>query len=152
MITYHERADLFTFPSGARAHGCNTRGAAGGLAGEVFSRLPEMHYVYKHACANGIEAGDMIAFQEDSGTWWYNLMSQVEAGPDAKVEYIVESLTKAVAHAETHGVATLTIPAIGAGIGGLKFADVRAALYEEFMDSTFHIQCVTRGRFSEYEF
>ena len=151
MITYHERADVFTFPSGARGHGVNCRGVGGGLAATVFQKLPEMASIYRYACKDGLEPGDMVPYEADDGTYWYNLATQREPGPDAKVEWIVESLNKAVDHATAKGVATLTIPCIGAGIGGLNWGDVRAALYEEFMDSTFHIQVVTRGRFSEYE-
>lgn len=150
MLTYHERQDFFTFPAGSRAHGCNTRGVAGGLAGDVFAKMPEMDFAYKAACKEGVEAGGFLPFQADDGTWWYNLFTQVEPGADAKVDYIVDSLKGAIEHASSKGVATMTIPCIGAGIGGLNWGLVRAAFYEEFVDGPFHLQVVTRGRFSDY--
>lgn len=151
MLTYHERTDFFTFPAGARAHGVNTRGVGGGLAADVFALLPEMETVYKFACNAGtLEPGDSLPYKADDGTWWYNVASQRDPGPDATVEWIISGLQKAVDHAQEQGVATMTIPCIGAGIGGLLWGDVRAALYDTFTDGLFHLQVVTRGRFSDY--
>ena len=35
-------ADIFEVEAEALSHGCNIRGVAGGLAGKVFDRYPEM--------------------------------------------------------------------------------------------------------------
>ena len=144
MITYHTRSDIFTFPAGARAHGCNTRGAAGGLAGEVFRRFPEMAHVYRFACEAGTYgAGDCLPFDSGDG-WWYNLATQVNPGADARVGLIIESMSKAVAHASEHNVATINVPLIGCGIGGLEWSVVRQALEDNFGGYGIHLQVVTQ--------
>ena len=144
MITYHTKSDLFTFPAGGRAHGCNTKGVAGGLAGVVFSRYPEMASVYRFICnQETYGAGDVFPFQTEDG-WWYNLASQVNPGADARVDLIVESLGKAIEHGLQHNVATINVPLIGCGIGGLEWVDVRSALEQNFGSGRMHLQVVTQ--------
>ena len=77
-VTYTEETSLFEFPADGFAHGCNTKGVIGGLANDVFQKLPDMKEVYKMACLQGtFEGGDI--FPCDFETFWvYNLFSQVE--------------------------------------------------------------------------
>lgn len=65
---------------------------------------------------------------DDSWRYVYNLATQAKPGRDARLDAIEESLTGALAHAARHDVASIGLPRIGCGIGGLDWDDVNYVL------------------------
>ena len=114
----------------AIGHGCNCDGVMGGLAAHVESRWPALAADYRTACRAGtFTLGGVLPWlDEESGVWIYNLATQQHPGADARLDSIDASVRAALAHAREHAVGALYLPRIGAGIGGLKWEDVRATL------------------------
>jgi O-acetyl-ADP-ribose deacetylase (regulator of RNase III) len=152
MISFHEQTDLFKFPADGFCHGVNCRGVAGGLAGEVFRRFPEMFEVYQTVCwSNGLRGGNVLPFRyEIDGRRFvvYNLASQVEPGANADLGLLESACRLMLAHAQANGVGSVNCPQIGAGIGGLGWSDVRDVLVRVFEPvEDFCLQVVTRSTF-----
>jgi O-acetyl-ADP-ribose deacetylase (regulator of RNase III) len=114
----------------AFGHGCNCEGVMGGLAAHVESRWPALADDYRAACRAGtFTLGGVLPWlDEATGVWIYNLATQQHPGADARLDSIASSVRAAVDHARANDVATIYLPRIGAGIGGLRWADVRAGL------------------------
>lgn len=144
MITYHEDADIFALPAGGFCHGINIRGVAGGLAGAVFMRFPEMRDLYQSMCyQNHLSGGDILPVFYDYGDrkfWVYNLVTQIEPGANASLTHIRASMMNMRSHAEENGVESINCPQIGSGIGGLKWENVVKVLHEVFDDSPVNLQ------------
>ena len=58
----------------------------------------------------------------------YNLGTQATWRTRAKIEYIKKALIQMLELANHDNVTAITLPAIGAGLGGLKWDDVKAVL------------------------
>lgn len=123
--------DLFALDLPALGHGCNCRGSmAGGIAEEFRRRWPDMYEEYRRLCRTGeFRLGEFFRWDGDGFTV-YNLATQQRGGADARLDAVATSVQAALADAANLGVAALGVPRLGAGIGGLDWADVRAALHE----------------------
>lgn len=111
----------------AVAHGCNCRGFMGaGIAYLFAKRYPEMDAVYSALChADQLTPGEFLRWNDGYfDTFIYNLMTQLNPGADARLSYIEEAFARMLRDAAFEGVRTIGIPRIGAGIGGLDWADV----------------------------
>jgi O-acetyl-ADP-ribose deacetylase (regulator of RNase III) len=147
-VTYHEETDLFVLPADGFCHGCNTKGVIGGLASDVFSRLPDMKTVYKMACLQGtFEGGDI--FPCDFETFWvYNLFTQEEPGANAELGFVRGALISMRDHMKANGVRLMNMPQVGCGIGGLVWGDVKLVVEDVFGgDDAVILQVVTRTTF-----
>lgn len=134
-IIEHRTGDLFSATDvGGILQGCNTQGAMGkGIALRFKQYYPEMYKEYRILCANRKFLLGMIFPWQDpkTGMWVYNLATQEWTGACAKVEYIRESLSKAIKHAEEHNLKSLAMPLVGCGLGGLSWdKDVHPVVQE----------------------
>ena len=142
MLVY-KTGDLFdpSFNFDAIAHGCNRKGAmGGGIAREMRERYPEMERLYKLVCGDPnyrdteFRLGGFYRYDIPGGPPGplaiYNLATQDVPGPDARLNAIRVCFANMVADAEKRGFFHIGIPRIGAGIGGLNWADVEDAINE----------------------
>lgn len=121
----------------AIAHGCNCQGIMGaGVAGIVSARWPEMYTEYRRLCQAGLlRPGDVYPYVTPDGIIVFNLMTQDFPGKDAKLSWIMASVNSMLYTAWRSGlIKQIRIPAIGAGIGGLKFEDVKKTLEKVITD------------------
>lgn len=128
----------------AIAHGCNRQGMMGaGIARAFRATYPEMYREYRALCqADRFPLGSFFAW--DTGEQViYNLATQNRGGPDASIGAIRAAVGRALADCETRGIAQLGVPRIGAGIGGLAWDEVRAALEELASESPVELVVVT---------
>jgi O-acetyl-ADP-ribose deacetylase (regulator of RNase III) len=145
-MTYTETTgDLFELGLPAIGHGCNTAGSmAGGIARDVRRRWPECYREYAKRCRAGrFPLGGFHAWEGD-GIVVYNLATQVRPGRDARLAAIREAVTAALDDAHGRGIDRLGLPRIGAGIGGLEWADVRRILLEVAEHSPVELVVVER--------
>ena len=114
----------------ALAHGVNCVGRMGaGIATEFRRRWPKMFAEYAQACRAGeLRPGSIFAYQISADRWVYNLATQHAPGRDARLDAVADSLRAALAHARAHQVASIALPRIGAGIGGLDWRAVAATI------------------------
>lgn len=122
--------NLFEAPElDAIGHGCNCAGAMGkGIAVEFKKRFPAMYREYKQRCADGAFGLGDVFFWEDGDTRVFNLGTQKTWRSGAVMSAIESSVERMLAIAEERGVGRIGLPRIGAGLGGLKWSEVRHAI------------------------
>ena len=132
MVYYIQEGDIFNIPQVRNyAHGCNCVGAMGkGIALQFKAKFPEMYEQYKALCKdNKYKVGDVFQYQYGDG-YIYNLGTQKTWWEKAELEYIEKSLHKMLEMAENEGVKEIAMPAIGAGLGGRSWDDIRPLINE----------------------
>lgn len=130
MIT-ERQGNLFTSQAHAFGHGVNTHGFMGaGIALQFKMMYPQMYRAYKDRCENKrLNPGGVYVWPTDSQpAFIYNIASQDMPGPHARLEWLLEGLTTTFDHAVAHNLASIAIPQIGCGIGGLDFEEIRPDL------------------------
>lgn len=126
--------DLFGAAADYIAHGCNTKGVMGaGVAKVVRDKYPDFHRAYQELCRSTDPALLAGTAQVDHRYGVINLFTQVAPGPDARLDLIKRSLWDA--HMQLPPEATMAIPRIGAGIGGLAWSDVAQVVRKFAQDS-----------------
>lgn len=117
-----ETGDLFAHPSEALAHGVNCRGVAGaGVAAAMKQRHPSAIYQYEVIARRGDlqPGGAMICPGGLGERTIIHCASQNQPGPDATESWLRSSLTQGLDLARKQGIASVALPLIGGGIGGL---------------------------------
>lgn len=126
-----EHGDLFAHPAEALAHGVNCRGYVGGLASAMADRYASAMLKYSQAAYRGdLRPGQALLTSDRSGRVIIHCASQREPGPDATEQWLRESLTAGLEQADEHGIASVAVPLIGGGIGGLDPAVAEQAIRE----------------------
>ena len=140
------KADLFTAPGKMFAHGCNAYGImGGGIAKYVRDTFPDVYTVYRETYIETgvLSPGSIIpAYMNEydgDDRIMLNLITQIQPGPDARVELLQESLQRAVDYCAKIGEQHLSIPAIGCGIGGLDLLDLEQVLYNLDTEVMVHV-------------
>lgn len=85
---------------------------------------------YQRECSSGrLVLGDVMPWRDPTtGQVVYNLATQDRPGRHASLAAVESALAATIEHAERHGVTRIALPRLGAGIGGLKWADVEAVI------------------------
>jgi O-acetyl-ADP-ribose deacetylase (regulator of RNase III) len=133
--------DLFAnrFQARALAHGCNCRGSMGaGIATGFRDRYPAMYAEYRRKCKadpREFNLGDAWLWKADQQPWVFNLGTQ-EGVWRARASYqaIEAALRSMRRQADREGLASIAVPRIGAGYGGLSWRKVRGIIEESFKD------------------
>lgn len=114
--------DLIAAPEPVIGHGCNLSGVMGaGIARQIRSTYPGAYTSYRSHFANGrlggfdIYMGDRVVV---------NLYTQPRPGRCADLDAIHQSVLGAIEALGHFGHRRLALPRIGAGLGGLHWADV----------------------------
>jgi O-acetyl-ADP-ribose deacetylase (regulator of RNase III) len=133
--------DLFanTHHAQALAHGVNCRGSMGaGIAMGFRERYPAMFAEYRHRCKaepRQLNPGDVFPWKADDQLWVFNLATQEDYWRSRATYEAVERALRAMkALANTEGIASIAMPRIGAGYGGLSWKKVRALIESIFAD------------------
>lgn len=130
MIIFIEKGDIFAIDNvSSYAHGCNCAGAMGkGIAVQFKNKFPEMYVKYKEMCKNGqYRPGDVFDYDYGCGHV-YNLATQVSWRTKAEMDFIRAAVARMFDLAVADNVHAIALPAIGAGLGGLNWDDVKAVL------------------------
>lgn len=130
MPVAFEAGDLFATPDVvAFAHGCNCAGAMGkGIAVAFKKRWPAMYDEYRRRCkANEFELGDVFAWVDGKYTV-FNLGTQRTWRTKAELGAIKKALGEMIRIAEEKQIEQIALPRIGAGLGGVEWADVKQAI------------------------
>lgn len=131
MALSHRSGDLFAFRDlDALGHGCNCAGMMGaGIAWAFAQRFPGMEDAYRRRCRDGrFRLGGFFAWDPDAPPVVYNLATQPQPGRCADLGAIRVAVQAMLADAQQRGLARVGMPRIGAGIGGLAWAEVEAAI------------------------
>jgi len=132
--------DLFVnrFHAEGLAHGCNCAGSMNaGVAVGFRERYPAMFEEYRRRCrARPAEfgLGDVFFWREDGKPAVFNLGTQARLGFGATYAAVEAALRATRARADAEGVASVAMPRVAAGYGGLSWKKVRALVEAVFAD------------------
>jgi O-acetyl-ADP-ribose deacetylase (regulator of RNase III) len=123
----------------AFAQGCNCQGSMGaGIAKSFRDRYPEMSEQYRRRCKadpREFNLGDAWLWKDAGRPWVFNLGTQ-EGYWRARATYeAVEAALKSMREqADREGIASIAVPRVGAGYGGLSWKKVRAVVEKVFAE------------------
>lgn len=111
-----------------------------GIAVQFRKRYPAMFAEYRQRCKavpRRFNPGDVFLWRDDGPPMVFNLATQdgFRRG-DADIEAVERSLAEMRRIADHDGILSIGMPRIGAGLGGLEWADVRAVIDRVFGDWT----------------
>lgn len=132
MVTYIENGDIFKVNNLRNyAHGCNCVGAMGkGIALQFKKMFPHMYREYKKLCDSGdYKLGDIFVYEYGNG-YIFNLATQSTWKTKADLEAIKSSFVKMLEFAKNESIKNITLPKIGAGLGGLNWDKVKQVIEE----------------------
>jgi len=130
MVFYIQEGDIFNIPQIRNyAHGCNCAGAMGkGIALQFRKKYPQMYKQYKTLCREGrFGIGEIFIYQYDDGVI-FNLGTQRTWKEKVQLKHIEQSLYKMLAYAQDRSIREIAMPAIGAGLGGGSWVDIKRAI------------------------
>jgi O-acetyl-ADP-ribose deacetylase (regulator of RNase III) len=141
MPVHFVSGDLFDNAHDAQAfaYGCNCHGSMGaGIAKTLRTRYPEMYEEYRKRCKaepRQFNLGECWLWKADKQPWVFNLGTQ-EGYWRARASYeaIETALRSMRTQADSESIATIAIPRIGVGYGGLSWKKVRTIVEAVFHD------------------
>lgn len=135
MITF-TKGDLFESHSEALVNPVNCVGVMGkGLALQFKQRFPENFRLYDAACVfREVKVGKMFVTQPTDPSlprWVINFPTKKHWSNPSKLEWIEDGLKDLRRFLIEQKVQSVAIPALGAGLGGLDWKDVRKLIERE---------------------
>lgn len=128
MIEY-TRGNLFDNPSQVLVNATNTLGWMGkGLALQFRQRFPVMFQDYRQACFTGsLRIGSIHAWKNPNPQpeWIVNFPTKDHWKDPSKLEYITSGLVDLVKWMKAEQITSISIPALGCGLGKLPWLLVR---------------------------
>ena len=122
----------------AFAHGCNCAGSMGaGIAVGFKERYPAMFEEFRRRCKARppeFTLGDVFLWREEGRPAVFNLGTQPRPGRGATYPVVEAALKALRAAADGAGIATIAMPRIAAGYGGLSWKKVRALIEAAFAE------------------
>ena len=124
------KGDIFASTCEAIVCPCNTVGVMGaGLAFQFKKHYPAMYTEYNRKCRAGeLAIGQVHCWKAPDGPLIINFPTKLHYRNPSKIEYIEQGLMALAAAIKEHGIKSIAIPALGCGLGGLKFGTVLAIL------------------------
>lgn len=122
------KGDITSVTNGLVIHGTNCSGAFGsGVAGAIRVKWPIVYEVFKDYPPGKHLLGEFVPVKINDDLHVANCYTQLFFGSDGKryasPEAIKKSLTSAYSYAKKHGIKSISLPKIGAGLGGLSWED-----------------------------
>jgi O-acetyl-ADP-ribose deacetylase (regulator of RNase III) len=135
MIEFRDDGDLFACGADMIVNPVNCDGVlGGGLALAFKMRFPAIIEPYVAACKlRKLRPGDVQVIV-DNAIYVVNFPTKDELRQPSKIEYVRDGLTALRREAESLEVKCLGIPALGCGLGGLQFDQVKPLIEEAFKD------------------
>lgn len=138
MIEEVSGGDLFASGSEALVNPVNTEGVMGkGLALEFKTRFPEVFRVYRKDCILGlVRIGKVHAVRREGNPLWVlNFPTKDKWRDPSLLSYVEEGLSDLSRFLSEERVASVSLPALGCGLGGLPWSRVREAIFRALADS-----------------
>ena len=132
------RGDLFESEAQTLVNAVNTVGVMGGGIALAFKRrFPDMFADYARRCAAGeVKIGEPYLFTGESSSdkWVLNFPTIGDDWAPTRMNDIRDGLAHLRRHYREWGIASLAMPALGCGVGGLDWKDVEPVLQEGLSD------------------
>lgn len=123
--------DIFSSRCQTLVNPVNCVGAMGaGLAAEFRRRYPAMFEDYRERCGRGeMRIGEPYLWRGGE-RWVLNFPTKRHWREKSETAFIAAGLTRLKEAAEGWGVVSLAVPALGCGLGGLEWEEMRGVLLE----------------------
>jgi len=124
----------------------NIIGVAGaGLALAFKKRFPGNHQAYVQACIVGKLKPGVVFCHFEQEKWIMNFPTKVHWKNPSRIGYITEGLPNLIIQLERRNIKSVAIPAIGCGLGGLKWSAVKPAIENAFKSSDIEVHLYPPG-------
>jgi O-acetyl-ADP-ribose deacetylase (regulator of RNase III) len=138
MIEF-KKGDIFTEDVEALVNAVNCVGIMGrGIALQFKKTWPENFNAYAAACRrHEIQPGHMFVFETGrlrNPHYIINFPTKRHWREKSRIEDIKSGLIALVAEIQKRGIRSIAIPALGAGLGGLSWVEVRARIERAMMN------------------
>lgn len=138
MIRY-ATGDLLDANAEALVNAVNTVGVMGkGIALQFNEAFPENFLAYEEACRRGaVEIGRMFVTETgrlDGPRWIVNFPTKRDWRHPSKMEYVNLGLADLVRVIRERGIKSIALPALGCGLGGLDWIEVKQAIEAALSD------------------
>ena len=131
--------DILAATADAIVNPVNTDGVMGkGLALQFKKAFPKNFATYAHACEAGeLVLGKVHVFERTEGAprFIINFPTKKHWRHPSKLEYVRDGLVDLVLQVKQRGIASIGIPPLGCGLGGLAWCDVQPLIIEAFAKS-----------------
>jgi O-acetyl-ADP-ribose deacetylase (regulator of RNase III) len=123
--------DLFESEMQTLVNATNTEGVMGGGIALAFrERFPDMYRNYRRTCLEGLHTVDEphLWNLDQDGPWILNLATKDLVRNDSTIPNIQAGLRWVVRHYEEEGITSIAFPALGCGLGGLSWKEVKPVM------------------------
>ena len=107
-----------------------------GIALQFRKAFPENFKIYEAACKCGeVKPGDMLVFETHQLTnprYIFNFPTKRHWRDKSRMDDIESGLQGLVFKIKQHGIRSVAIPALGCGLGGLEWSEVRPRIEKAF--------------------
>lgn len=130
------KGDMFAKPVDARVNTVNCKGVMGaGVALAFKNRYPEMFKEYKQKCQDGtIRPGALHVWKNLMGDWVINFPTKRDWKEKSRYEDVSAGLEALRSYLQEQKPASLALPALGCGHGGLDWNKVSSMIKEKLGD------------------
>lgn len=136
-ITFKKGGSLFDEAVEAIVNPVNTVGVMGkGLALQFKKRFPDNYNLYRASCKNDeVHTGQMfITHTGSSPRMIVNFPTKEHWRGKSKMSYIVDGLDDLAKVIVDENIASIALPPIGCGYGGLQWAEVKPLIEEKLAE------------------
>lgn len=139
MITY-SNGNLFDAGTEALVNPVNCVGTMGkGLALQFKNRFPEAFRAYSHACADAIIKPGVVFVYVDKGKTIFHLPTKRHWRDNSRLTDVVAGLDALRAQIGQTAVRSVAVPALGCGLGGLRWTDVKPRIESALGDLAVNV-------------
>ena len=126
----------------------NTMGVMGaGLALEFKTRFPINFTLYAEACRKGEVKAGKVFMAKAGSVWIVNFPTKKHFRDPSRMEWIEDGLDDLVEALSGRSIHSVALPALGCGLGGLKWKDVRPVMVDKLSNDWLKaVICVPQGR------
>lgn len=145
--------DLFASGAQTLTNAVNTIGVMGrGIALEFKKRYPDMFADYVERCGERtVELGVPYLYRGPTTPWILNFPTKDHWRSPSRLDDIASGLDHLTENAETWGIRSIAVPALGCGAGGLDWSDVGPLLHDRLsrMDIPVELYAPTNAAAAE---
>lgn len=128
----------------------NCKGVMGkGIALQFKRAFPENYRAYQKSCRNNeVRPGKMFVFKLNAAMdpqYIINFPTKRHWKGKSRIEDIESGLKALIQEVERHKIKSIAIPALGSGLGGLNWDDVRPMIERAFEGLSGHVRVLLYG-------
>lgn len=133
-------ADIFTYDCEAIINPVNCVGVMGaGLAKKFKDKYPDVFLTYFNACkqedlSKKLKIGTCLTVKANDGKYIIHFPTKDHFKDPSKMEYIELGLDALIRHVKHFNIKSVAIPALGSGLGGLNWSNVKPLILKKLDD------------------